>query len=450
MTFGTNGARRSRAWRGPALVLSVVAGLTGCSDILDVDNPNNLLEDNLGDPAAARPLVNGASATLARGIGAMLGPYSTATDEAAWAGSRDAWRELDQGNLSDPRNEFTDDAFRFINQGRWTTDEAVRRLEAFDQAKKLADRPQLARAYLFAAIAYTTIGDMFDNFVISDRREAGQPIGEANMFKMYDQAIQYADRGIKVAQETKSGDLETALLAMRARAKHGKAVWAKLNPAGNVPANPLVSDAGAAADARAVLARVGMSDYKFLLNLSNDDLALAGEASLAYNLFRRGELGIGPAFGKVTTKATQVNLKDPIDNVADPVITAELSRLQKAEMYQPVVAVSAREMHLILAEDALARSDEAEFAKHVNHVRAMDKLTPFSGQIPAADMLQHERRVNLFLQGRRLADMYRFGVRSPEWQVSPAATAVRTPGTFFPVTCIEIRSHPADFPGITC
>ncbi len=43
MTFGTNGARRSRAWRGPALVLSMAAGLAGCSDILDVDNPNNLL-----------------------------------------------------------------------------------------------------------------------------------------------------------------------------------------------------------------------------------------------------------------------------------------------------------------------------------------------------------------------------------------------------------------------
>jgi hypothetical protein len=450
MTFGTNGARRSRAWRGPVLVLSVVAGLTGCKDILDVENPNNLLEENLGDPAAARPMVNGASATLARGIGAMLGPYATVTDEAAWAGSRDAWRELDQGNLADPRNEFTDDAFRYISQGRWTADEAVRRLEAFDQEKKLTDRPQLARAYLFAAIAYTTVGDMFDDFVISDRRDAGKPIGEANMAQMYDRAIQYADKGIKVAQETKSADFETALLAMRARAKHAKGVWAKLNPAGKVPANPLVSDAGAVADAKAVLGRVGMSDYKFHLNLSNDDLAYAGEASLAYNLFQRGELGIGSAFGKVTTRAIQVNLKDPIEKVADPVVAAELARLQKAEIYQPIVAVSAREIHLILAEDALARGDEAEFTKHVNHVRAMDKLTPYSGQIPAVDMLQHARRVNLFLQGRRLADMYRFGVRSPEWQVNPPSTAAKTPGTFFPVTCIEVRSHPADFPGITC
>jgi hypothetical protein len=36
--------------------------------------------------------------------------------------------------------------------------------------------------------------------------------------------------------------------------------------------------------------------------------------------------------------------------------------------------------------------------------------------------------------------MYRFGVSSPQWQ--PSSDAVRTPGTFIPLTNTEIRANP--------
>ena len=65
-------------------------------------------------------------------------------------------------------------------------------------------------------------------------------------------------------------------------------------------------------------------------------------------------------------------------------------------------------MHLILAENSLANGDNAGFTTHINHIRAMDGLTEYSGQIDAQEMLLHTRRVNLFLQGRRLSDHYRF------------------------------------------
>ncbi|MDZ7694359.1 MAG: hypothetical protein U5K69_25090 [Balneolaceae bacterium] len=52
-------------------------------------------------------------------------------------------------------------------------------------------------------------------------------------------------------------------------------------------------------------------------------------------------------------------------------------------------------------------------------------------------MLEHSRRVNLFLQGRRLADHYRFGSSSPEWAPNQDEA-----GTFFPITITEIRANP--------
>lgn len=439
--------RRGRArWALALLAALLVMGVSACSDILDVENPNDLIEDDLSDPAAANPIVNGASATLARSLGGMLGIYSTVTDEAMWIGSRDAWRELDEGDISNRLNEFTDDAFRYIAQARWMTDEAVSRLEAFQAEGDLAEPDKLALAYLLAAIAYTTIPDMFDDFVISDRREASPPIGADNMGGLYDQAINYLDKGLAITGATGNSGLTADLLAMRARTKFSREVWNKLNPPGQVPADPLVSSSGAAQDAAAALALWGEDD-KFRLTLANNDLAYAGEVSLAYNIFQRGELDIGEAYGEAGATPV-VNLDDPITGEPDPVIREALVEFNTAFINQPITIVSAREMHLILAEVALASGNEEDFRQHINDVRALNDLPAYTGQIPAVDMLVHERRVNLFLQGRRLADMYRFGDQAAEWRATSVAAS--TPGTFLPVTCIEIRAHPDDFPGIEC
>lgn len=434
--------------RVPLLSLAAAAVLVGCRGLLEVDNPNNLLEEDLSNPAAAPSIANGASATLARALGAVLGIYSTATDEITWIGSRDAWRELDGGDIANPRNEFTDDAFRYIAQARWMTDEAVKRLEAFDQQGQLLNRADLARSYLYAAIAYITIADMFDDFAFSDRRTAQPPIGRANMGSLYDKAADYATKGLTIAQAVNNVDLQRALLAVRARARFAKQVWRKITPPGQIAVDPLVNDAQATADAQAALGLMGAADYKFKLKLATDDLAYAGEVSLAYNVNQRAELTTNPVYGRIRPQPTVVNLRDPITNQPDPVIAAELQTLVANYVNQEITIVSAREMRLILAEAALAQNNQAEFQNQINAIRAFNGLPPYTGQIPALDMLKHTRRVNLFLQGRRLADLYRFRERAPEW-LTTAAT-VRAPGTLFPIACIEVRSHPQDFPNVQC
>jgi hypothetical protein len=434
--------RALRRW-----LVSAAAGtaLIGCSGVLDVDNPNNLLEENLEAASSARALAAGAAATVSRGLGAIYGPYHAVTDEVSWRGSRDAWRQLDLGNHADPANEFTDDAFRWVGEGRWMADEAVRRLEGFDAAGQLLDsrgrpdRSPLARAYLFAAVSYMTIADMFDDFALSDRREGAPPVGEAGMVGFYDKAIAYLDKGRVVAQAVGSAGLENEILATRARAKYSKALWSRLHPA--VVPNGLVNDGAANADAALVLSRVA-PDFRAIIVLENDDIAYAGEASLAYNINQRGELRVAPEFAA---------LVDPITNQTDPAVKRTIDTLTANYVYQRVTIASAREMHLILAEAALAAgriTGPDSFEEHINRLRALDGLTPWANQIPALDMLKHSRKANLFLQGRRLGDMYRFGETAPLW--GPSSTAVRSPGTFFPVTCIEIRSHPEHFQGTSC
>jgi hypothetical protein len=55
-------------------------------------------------------------------------------------------------------------------------------------------------------------------------------------------------------------------------------------------------------------------------------------------------------------------------------------------------------------------------------------------------MLEYERQVNLFLQSRRLQDLYRFGLSADVWL--PGTDAAVAPGTLFPITQVELLSNP--------
>ena len=93
------------------MLIALVGFMPSCDSLLEADNPNNLLEEDLSDPRSLGPMVNGVQVTITRAMGNMLTPYSTASDEMIWIGSRDAWQQLNFGNIGDPSNEFTDAAF---------------------------------------------------------------------------------------------------------------------------------------------------------------------------------------------------------------------------------------------------------------------------------------------------------------------------------------------------
>jgi len=437
-----------RGWGGGKRLLSTVSLVVlaaGCSSLLDVKNPNNVNQDDLNNPAAAAALANGALSATARALGNVLTPYSEATDELTWIGSRDAWSDLDQGYLTGITNEFVDAAFPQVAQSRWLSDEAIKRLRGFDADGKLEDRNLLARSYLYGAIAYTTIGDMFDDFPIgSDRTTAAAPLGPSNMAQVYDTAVVYATRGIAIAQATGDADLELQLTAMRARAQHAKGVWQKLNPfSAATLANPLVNDPAAVADATAALAlAAGTPDWKYQFGYSSETVSTGIGFEVNQRLESRfGDLYIVPTADN--KRVASILLQDPINNVPDPVLTSTINDFVTGVQYGSLTVLSSREMYLILAEARLAQNDSTGAATFINSIRALDGLTPYNplnaAHPRARAMYQHERRVNLFLQGRRLADEYRFGVPADKWPAN--AEAVLQPGTVFPITNTEILAN---------
>jgi len=440
---GARVAGRSARRRGLAVVatLLLVATAGACGSILDVDNPNNISEEALNDPSAAEQQANGVLASTSRALSSITAPYATATDELDWIGSREAWRDLELGAIGDAFNEFSDQSFPFVAEARFLGDETIKRLEQFNDSGTLADPVDLARAYLYTAIVYGMIADVFDNFVFGNRRESAAPIGSAQMVQLYDTAIVYLDRGLAIVRaEEDTEEFQYWMLATRARIKHARAVWQLVNPKGQTPANPLVNDAGANADADSALALLPAPDDRFVI-VSN--IEVQPGINVFFEVNGRNEMRVGTAYATLT---------DPISGTLDPAAQGLITRFRGTPLGQvpaptasqqgSFIVASDRELRLILAEAALATGNLPAFTTQVNAVRVLDNLPPYADQIDALAMLKHERKANLWLQLRRLSDLYRFGEQVAEWRVVPnVESAANTPGLFFPITNVELQAN---------
>jgi hypothetical protein len=410
-------------------LISLLLGFTliGCD--LDVDNPNSLLEGDLQDPSAAAALANGAWNASLRGVTYMMMPHAVATDESVWIGSRDAWYQIDKGGMTNVYNEFVDQAWPYISEARWMSDKAVEILEGL--GAELPNSQDLVLAYLSGAMVRVYIADMFEDFVYSDKTEAGTPVGAANMSTLYDEALALLGKASSIA----TGDNAVKVLSLVARTRHAKAVWGKVNPVNT--ASPYVS---AGASEAAAAAAMMTADWKWRMNFSSSTVSnyMAGQINdrQEMDLFQNAlvETATPGAGGD-----PQPN--DPVTGLPDSRMTATATEFRAGgggTSWTPVTITSLREMHLIIAESKKAGGDDAGCLAELNALRTFDSLDPYPSGTDAGTALQHERRANLFLQSRRLSDMYRFNLTSTVWDAVEKSPA----GSFFPITISEIRSNP--------
>ena len=428
-----------------ASVLTVVTALTlsGCGDLLDVNNPNNLVEESISQAAAASAVVNGSLSLVSSAISQIWQPYLVTSDEVYWIGSRDAWLALDQGFIGNPENEFSDGAFPSFGRGLWMADQAIKILQGHASGDPSFNY-DLARANHFAGIMYTVIGEVMEDFAFSDKTESGAPVGPGNMSSVLNSGISYLDAAISSYESLGNADRAVAAKAMRARAHQSRAIWDVINPTASGTFTT-VNASAAAADAQAVITAAGGNsadvEYDLVYSSGSQTNSMGGWI----NDRKENQYSTQLVTLDANNNRTGVAMMDPIDNIVDPAVTKRMKSWGcgaadgNCGPYSPLTISSTRLMHLILAENALAGGDGATFTTHINHIRAMDGLTAFSGQISNNDMLQHTRRANTMIMGLRLADMYRFGLTDPKWEAQ--SDAISTPGEMLPITIIEIRAN---------
>ena len=412
---------------GIAVALMCTLFPTGC-DILDASNPNSLVEEDLQDPRGASALKNGLLNALMDGTGWAYAPLSAASDEMRWQGSYESYQGFQIGRLDRPGNEITNNTWPEITEARWRADEAIERLTTLEDEGELPQASTLTKTYLYSALTRIQIADTYDDFVYSDKREAGEPIGAENMDRLYDEAIDHLGTAIDRARANENAELEMQALGVRARAKHARAVWNKLNPPGSTPSDPLVSNASdAVSDAQVALSMMP-PDYEAEFDYRDPQVAnyVSGQVN------DRAELAIND------------DVKDPKTGEQDPRIARIANEFTNIEQFTanfaPLTWLSAREMRLIIAEDALGRGDADRARQELNDLRALDNLPPIEQGDDLVAYLEHERRANLFLQGRRLNDMFRFGTESPTWQAGESA--LENPGELLPIPSNEIDTNP--------
>ncbi len=463
--------RRARAWWVPVVAIATTGALVGCDSLLDVENPNNLTQEQFESPDAAASIANGALSTVARGVGEYVVAAATASDELKWVGSRDAWFDLDQGNPDNPSNEFTDDAWNWLSEGRWMADEAVKVLSGHQAEGVLPDPGDLGRAYLWAGIVYTYIGEWLEDYAFSDGTESAPLVGENNMdTAVFDQAIDYLTQAISILDGAGDSDQANWAMAQRARAKHAKAIWTLLNPPGSVPSDPLIAAGdcgGCVDDAVAAITRVGGSltqplDQRWFFSYSSATV----DNDLGWQVNERLEHRFGSRYVIPTSddkKRASTRISDPIDGVAAPGADFLMDRHEAGgpdgARYAPLEITNTREMLLIIAEARLAAGDGAGFRQAINALRALDGLSPYTDQeinfyqvdsdgndIPGTstgdsdlNLLIHHRFEQLMLQGKLFNDHYRFGIRSDLWL--DQSLSVNQPGVIFPVSIGEQQSN---------
>lgn len=399
----------------------------GSCGVMDVENPNSLTEEDISIPSSANGLKNGALNALMTGTGWTYASISTISDEIYWTGSYESYKTYNEGRVAFEENEITVAGFPEISQARYMSDLAVSKLEGFDAEGELNDRSILVRTYIYAALTRITIADSYDNFVYSNGRETSSAIGEENMAQVYDQAISMLDKAVSLAQDIGASTYEMQALGVRARAKHSKGIWKKLNPKGTTPDNPLVTGTGATQDAEDALEMMG-DDYKAKFDYNSPLL----QNYLANQVNSRGEITLSDPFNDIKT------------GDEDPRVVAIQEDFNDTDTYtenfSPLTWLSAREMHLIIAEEAVG-TDDPKARNEINEVRALDglpEMLPTDNNFE--EFIEHERRANLFLQGRRLNDMYRFGSESDNWL--PGEDAMQTPGTLLPIPSNERLANP--------
>ncbi|WP_157939425.1 RagB/SusD family nutrient uptake outer membrane protein [Gracilimonas amylolytica] len=411
---------------GSLFMLGALLLFMGSCNLLEVENPNSLTVDDVSLPSSAEGLKNGQLNALMSGMGWTFAATTTISDEIYWTGSYESYKTYSEGLVGFDANEILVAGYPEISQARYMSDFAIEKLEEFDANDELSDRSILVKSYIYGALTRIVIADSYDNFVFSNGTETSPAIGEDQMSSVYDQAISFLDSALPIAQSLNNNELQAQVLGLRARAKHAKGVWNKLNPKGSIPANPLVSGTGAISDAEDALALMSQ-DYKAIIdyNAANITNYMAGQVN------SRGEITLTAPFNDIITGDT--------DPRAEAIINDFNDTQTYTENYSPFTWLSAREMHLIIAEE-LVGTDDITARNEINAVRSLDGLPDMQPGDDFVEFIEHERRANLLLQGRRLNDMYRFGSTSPDWLQNE--DAITTPGTLLPIPRNEQLANP--------
>lgn len=370
-------------YRARGAVLLAALSAVACSGILDATNKDAVTGEQIDGVAVQPALVAGAAQNFASAYDFLVTNVGVIGDELVTTGTWANYTQTDQlggFNLAD-QNTNTGN----IVEAHWNSLQATRVLaeRAYASIKATggtATSALAAQARLYSGMSYLFLGELSCD-VAFDIGAAKPPI----------EAIKLAEaelsEAITIADATNQPKISQLAHLMRARARFDQ---------GN--------GTGAADDARAV-----PPGFVFMVNP-----VVSGGQGWTWNHVN--------AFPTATTGTAFRTTGDPRVPITPKAGTPALwIPMRYPNRDSPLAVGTWQEARLIEAEVARAAGDVATAAARINEVRAAANLAPLASGLSAAqllDALKLERRYELFLMGRRLQDMQRFGETPPEYRGS--------------------------------
>lgn len=389
------------------LAATAAIALAACS--LDVDNPTDIEDKDLYNENAIDALVAGAAGDFA---GAMVDPGggglymagAVLTDEMVHVGTWVGLRGLSDGESRDHWAE-AQSRWAQASQARWVAEQGIVRITQIleEAGKDPAASSDIAQVSLWAGHADRALGDSFCQAVI----DGGAPQDHT---AFYTRAVEHFTSTIAIAEGTGQDDIRLAAIGGRAHVRMMLGEW-----------EAAVADAGA----------IPTSFVFWQLHEENDE----EDNQLYWWGHDRNETSVwGTPFAEW---GQQYNLDGGPVGTGDPRVQFDIAleddggvstggdgrrpfyRQLKYDSYSADIAVvKGTEMRLLEAEAALVQDGAAgigEMMAKINEVRAFHDLAAIDpGTVTTLEdawaLLQKERGIELWLEGKRLPDFRRWAV----------------------------------------
>jgi starch-binding outer membrane protein, SusD/RagB family len=407
--------RRSRRLLG----ILTLALLAGCD--LTADNPGPIQDDFLDDPGAHSAIVSGIELNLVQGVN-MVGFFGSEAAKEYTQGGRIHPIKLppNPGQL-DRDEDLPNNAWNTAHQARWVAEDGVRRLR--QTRDDFATSPLAARALLYAGYANRLLGENMCEAVIDESDAQSRVVH-------LERAEGYFSEAREVAMAADEPVLATAAQAGRASVRlfTGDLVGADQDAAGVPRDFQFQLEFGANPE----------SHRNFIQFISNNN------PYRAHSVYETYYEGYYQETGDPRVRWDQ----DPDVPTAEFEWVPWYFQLKYTEVTSPMNLSSGREAVLIQAEIALEAGSWQEAVDLVNSLRE-GLVSDHDGEpLPlweadnaeeAWTALKRERGIELWLETRRLGDLWRWVEDSTPGEMEDVSDRIRL---CIPIADSELQANP--------
>ena len=192
------------------LILALALPLAACGDLLDVDAPGLIADDDLNNRDAVEGLVTGMSYDFTQALNGINDFIALASGEL-WHGGSYNWSDIPRGIIP---AEDVNGEWATLHQARWVAEQGLIRLKDILGETDFNQNTLVARAYLFAGLSNRMLGENLCETAIDGGGREAHTVH-------FDRAIEQFTEAIRIGQAAGSGanDIVTAAYDGRASAK---------------------------------------------------------------------------------------------------------------------------------------------------------------------------------------------------------------------------------------